>query len=75
MALRRLFKIFDYQFSPSLLGRWRINYGSDELLKQTMANHDHCGSCGAPDKISYDEIMRLNKATTNTNKKKEVINK
>ena len=43
--------------SETMLGRWKIKKGSDKILS-TMANHDHCGVCGTPDKISYNEIIK-----------------
>ena len=44
----------------TMLGRWKIKKGSDKILS-TMANHDHCGVCGTPDKVSYSEIIKSHK--------------
>lgn len=39
------------------LGRWNIAYGKPTMIKQTFANHDHCGCCGTPDMVSYKNIL------------------
>lgn len=39
------------------LGRWKIDYGNDEIIKQTLASHDHCGCCGTPENIKYEKIL------------------
>jgi len=42
------------------LGRWTINYDDNsELIKQTLASHDHCGACGTPENVVYEEIIKL----------------
>ena len=50
------------QRSETMLGRWNIKKGDDKILA-TNANHDHCGVCGTPDKVSYNEIVKLHKKT------------
>lgn len=39
-----------------LLGRWNITNEKTNLVKLSMANHDHCGTCGTP--ITLNESIQ-----------------
>jgi len=53
------FKFFFKETQKLPLGRWKIEYGNSELIKQTLANHDNCGTCGTLESIAYEKIVKI----------------
>ena len=56
------------------LGRWNITYDHSELIKQNMANHDHCGCCGTPENLKSDVEYVVPKKTDNVSQKSQDLN-
>ena len=45
--------------SPKVdLGRWSLAKGNSVIINQTLASHDHCGCCGSPSDVKYEEILK-----------------
>lgn len=52
-------KLFSKKSNNILLGRWQMHYNESDIIKQNLANHDHCGCCGTPSNIKYPEELEL----------------
>ena len=41
------------------LGRWSLSKGNSVIIHQSQASHDHCGCCGTPHEIKYENILKM----------------
>ena len=72
--IRNILKRLITKEKKTPLGRWNITYDHSELIKQNMANHDHCGCCGTPENLKSDVEYVMPKKTDYGSQKSKDLN-